>query len=144
MSQSSQIRLASEVKAIRAALTAGMLRTITVQQRESQADRKVTGPCWVSRVVLPAPLENTICELVREVIQLLGEGSEEYTMPALEPVYAEWTGFRAHVSAKEPEPPVPEAEKYKCLMKEVTNSLTILYIYGGGHSYAFLITCLSR
>lgn len=136
MSKSSQIELATKVKAIRAVLTAGMQRPIIVQQRESQADRKVIGPCWVSRVMFPAPLEHTICELVHEVIQLLGEGSGEYTMPALEPVYAEWTGFRAHVSAKEAEPPIPEVEKYACLMNEVINPLTILYIYGGGHSYA--------
>lgn len=138
MSEKSKRKLALEVEGIRAVLTAGMPLPITVQQQLSQGDRKGAGPCWVSRVTFPAPHENSLCELVRGAIEELGEGGEEYTMPALEPVHAQWTGFRANVSAKEPEPSISETDKYKCMMKEVTSPVTILYMYGGGHTYAFL------
>ena len=134
MSDFSEAQLAADIDFIRAALTATTSDPIITQQIASQRGPKFLGRCWVSRVTFPAPTEASVSSLLAAVIEHLGDGGEAYTMPLLEPVEAHWTGFRSGVSAREPEPPIPEVDKYAGLMKEVTSPITILYAYGGGHT----------
>ena len=129
----SKSELAAAVKRARGMMTATMSGPVTKRQRETSADREAKGPSWVSRVVFPAPPEDSIRQIICDAISVLGVGDEKYITPAVENVQAQWTGFRAGVPKVEPEPLISEPEKFDCLMREVSKPLTILYAYGGAH-----------
>ncbi|EEH03137.1 conserved hypothetical protein [Histoplasma capsulatum G186AR] len=57
------------------------------------------------------------------------EGHETYDVPLLADVEAEWTGHWSGVNAKSPQPDVSE-EKFKSMMAEVKEDVTILYLHG--------------
>ncbi len=99
-------------------------------QHLSLKDPGVKGPLWISRVTMPAP-EDDVRQALFRAIDGLKEGAETYTVPELKSVEAEWTGYRANVSANAPEPSITEGEKYLNLMKEVSSSVTVLYLHGG-------------
>lgn len=107
--------------------------TISEQQAMFLKDPGVKGRMWVSKVALPPPPEDDVRQHVFAAIAALGTGTEEYTKPRLEPVGAEWLGFRGGVSDNEPEPSMTEQEKYHSLMGEVKNQTTILYFHGGSN-----------
>lgn len=88
---------------------------------------------WVSKFTLPRPPEDDVWQHVFSAIAALGNGKEAYIKPALEPVGAEWLGYRGGVSDTEPEPSMAEQEKYDSLMGEVKNKITILYFHGGSN-----------
>lgn len=131
--------LAAAVERARAMTAAGMSGPVTKRQRETTADREAKGPLLVSRVWFPAPSDDDVRQVICNAISALGVGDERYTIPVIEHVQAQWTGFRAGVPRSEPEPLIAEAQKYDCLMKEVSSPLTILYAYGGAHLYVLLI-----
>lgn len=133
MSNPSTADLAIAVKQARAILTSGFKTAVLTRQRETTQDREAKGSLWVSRVTLPAPAEDDARQIIFNAIETLGIGNEQYTRPTTEAVKAQWTGYRAGVSAMEPEPNVSEAEKFCGLMKEVECPITILYTYGGAH-----------
>ncbi|KAK2754863.1 hypothetical protein FQN54_006756 [Arachnomyces sp. PD_36] len=118
------------VTVLRLILTYPHPPSITAQQEGSLKDPGVKGKMWVSKVEMPAP-EDAVRQLLFTAIQDLKEGGEEYTPPALEPVEAEWNGYRANVSDTEPEPGMSEPEKYENLTKEATTNVTLLYFHGG-------------
>ncbi|KAL9636603.1 MAG: hypothetical protein Q9204_002199 [Flavoplaca sp. TL-2023a] len=102
-------------------------------QRETNSDRQARGPCWVSRVVLPAPVETDVLNIILDAVRSLGNGSERYMVPTIENVHAQWTGYRAGVGNDEPEPIMSESEKFDKLQKEVTSPVNVLYLHGGSH-----------
>ena len=134
MADTSKEDLRTTIRAIREFTTVRMLNTpVGTLQRETNDDREAKGPSWVSRVTLRAPAENDACQIVLDAIGDLGTGKEQYTVPALNDVRAQWTGFRAGVAAKEPEPKLSEVDKFLYLNKEVRTPTTILYAHGGGN-----------
>jgi acetyl esterase/lipase len=128
---------------LRTELTVHMLRnmlgpdsktsTITAAQKLTTKDPGVKGKMWVSRVRAEAEgrgeeSKETVMQAVRE----MGDGTESWEEPPSRPLEAEWTGFRAGVSDKEPESTdLLEKAKFDNLMKETTSKVTILYFHGG-------------
>lgn len=126
--------LSDMISTIRGLLTARMLSTpVGTLQNETKADREARGPCWVSRVVLPAPIETDALDIILDAVRSLGNGSERYTVPTIENVHAQWTGYRAGVGKDNPEPSMAESEKFDKLQEEVTSPVNILYLHGGSN-----------
>ena len=106
-------------------------KPLSYSQRLSLRDPGIKGPVWISKVTIPAPTETGALDGVIDAIRELGDGTETFTIPSVDPVEAEWTGHRSDVSKKEPRPDLPEADQYKSLMKETTSQVNILYLHGG-------------
>ncbi|KAL8680657.1 MAG: hypothetical protein Q9186_003142 [Xanthomendoza sp. 1 TL-2023] len=128
---------------LRTEITVNIIRTLMdspqptpllKQQTWSLKDPGIKGPMWISKVTLPKPEEQDIHHLLIEAIDRLNEGGEgTYTTPAILPVEAEWTGYRANVRHDRPRLDLSEAQHYERLMREVTSPTTILYFHGGAH-----------
>lgn len=116
-------------------LTGGPPQSIGRLQKLSLRDGGIKGKMWVSRVTFPVPeeTEGGLREVVLRSVKELGDGSETYWEPQLEPLEAEWTGYRKDARSDEPEPEMAEGEKYESLMKEVTSDVMVLYFHGGAH-----------
>lgn len=125
------LRTALVVNIIREMLGNSPPSTISKQQEDTLRDPGVKGKMWVSKVTMPAPSEEAVLDLLVNTIDALKRGDESYSRPALLPVEAEWTCYRADVADNAPEPSISEAEKYENIMKEVTNDVTLLYFHGG-------------
>lgn len=109
--------------------------TISRAQELSIRDRIIKGNMWVSKLTIPKPPEDDIRQVLFKAIEglkELGDASGGYQEPDVLPVEAEWTGYRAGVSAQSPEPAISEAEKFTEMMREVTSEVTVLYFHGGG------------
>ena len=127
-------QIAAAVSNVRKARLASMWQPISVRQLKSVQDKQVRGPLWISRVTFPAAEDSDLLRLITESISCLGDGGdghENYSLPPITHVSAEWAGWRVGVSAKEAEPTISEGEKYRALMKDVSSPLTILYLFGG-------------
>ncbi|PKX93487.1 alpha/beta hydrolase [Aspergillus novofumigatus IBT 16806] len=125
------LRTALTVTIIRNVLCNSPPSTISMQQRSTIQDPGVKGRMW-----------GAIRDVLSQAIRAIGTGDEEYLTPALAPVTAEWTGYRASVPHNAPEPSISEADKYKCLMEETTTDVTLLYFHGG--SYYLMDPCSHR
>ncbi|KAJ5687733.1 hypothetical protein N7536_010352 [Penicillium majusculum] len=110
-------------------------------QKQGIRDPGVKGPMWVSKVTLPQP-EIDVRDAVLHAIEDLKTGDETYDIPGTIAVEAEWTGYRAGVGKKTPEPDLSEEEKYKKLREESPSDMTILYLHGG--AYFLLDPCSHR
>ncbi len=127
-------QIATAVSNVRKARLATMWQSISVRQSRSLQDKQVRGPLWVSKVVFPAAEDNDLLRLITDSISCLGNGEDghnNYSLPPVTQVSAEWTGWRAGVSAKEAEPTISEGQKYRALMKDVSSPVTIFYLFGG-------------
>ncbi|KAL8971944.1 MAG: hypothetical protein Q9183_000807 [Haloplaca sp. 2 TL-2023] len=103
---------------------------VATLQREMSEARQARGPCWVSRVVLPAPHDSDALNIILDAVRSLGNSSEDYKVPTIENVHAQWTGYRAGVGHDEPEPDIAESEKFDKLQAEATSPVNILYLHG--------------
>lgn len=101
-------------------------------QRAGLKDPGITGPRWISKVTIPNE-DDALLEVIDNVMELLGDGTETYTRPEVIPVEAEWTGCRSRAGKKEPRLDISEAEQYQKLMEEVSSPVTILYFHGGAY-----------
>lgn len=101
-------------------------------QKQGMRDSGVKGPMWVSKVTLPRP-DVDVRDAVLHAIEDLKTGDETYDIPAPIAVEAEWTGYRAGVGKKTPEPDLSEEEKYNKLREESPSDMTILYFHGGAY-----------
>lgn len=120
------------INVLREMLCNGPRSTVSQQQKGTLRDPGVKGRMWISRVRVPAPQEDDVRQLLFKVIEELNvTGQETYIQPQPQPVEAEWTGYRSHVSKDAPEPSISEEAKYKNLMEEVTSEATVLYFHGG-------------
>ncbi|KAI4256616.1 MAG: hypothetical protein LQ352_002006 [Teloschistes flavicans] len=91
----------------------------------------------VSRTILPAQNEAGVLQLVRDTIHASGnggEGHDNYGPMSAFDVAGEWTGRQADPSIRKIESTSSESAKYETIVEETTNSLTILYLFGG-HFY---------
>lgn len=130
----SRAEIATAVAEVRKTRSQLSWDTISARQSRSTKDREVRGPLWVSRVTFPAAGDEHLLRLITDSIGSLGDGGsghENYTLPPVVQVSAEWVGWRSGVSAKEAEPAVSEEQKYKYLMKDVSSSVTVFYLFGG-------------
>lgn len=115
-------------------IMAGSTSSITQQQSFSLRDPGVKGEMWVSSVTLPTPEDDLRQLLFKVIAEMSEDGKESYTKPALEPVEAEWTGYRSGVASDAPAPQgLSEADKYSKMMQEVSSDVTILYFHGGAY-----------
>ncbi|KAL8768653.1 MAG: hypothetical protein Q9209_005212 [Squamulea sp. 1 TL-2023] len=121
------------VNIIRSLLNSPKPTPLLKQQQWSLKDPGIKGPMWISKVTLPKPEEEDIRDILIETIKSLKAGDGVYTSPALLPVEAEWTGYRANVRHDRPRLDLSEAQHYGRLMSEVTSPVTILYTHGGVH-----------
>jgi len=96
----------------------------------------VKGRIWISRTIMPVPLEDDISSALCRAIEGLkepGDGPGGYEKPKLFPVEAEWTGYRSGATKNSSELSCSEAQKYSEMMKEVTTKTTVLYLHGGAY-----------
>ncbi|KAF2760940.1 alpha/beta-hydrolase [Pseudovirgaria hyperparasitica] len=121
------------IKILRDILLNGPPTTITKQQKGAMKDPGIKGNMWVSKVTMPAPLEDDARQLLFQIIEELKEGEITYKQPPPQPLEAEWTGYRANAKPNAPELPISEAEKYDRMMEETTSPTTLLYLHGGAH-----------
>jgi hypothetical protein len=101
-------------------------------QRRGLHDPGVKGPMWISKVTLPQP-EDAVRDAVLRAIEDLKTGDETYDIPEPTSVEGEWTGYRAGVGKKTPEPDLSEEEKYHKLREESPSDMTVLYFHGGAY-----------
>jgi acetyl esterase/lipase len=117
-------------------------RSMSYLQHISRKDPGIKGPVSIAKVTIPAPLdENGPRDAIVRAIKELGDGTETYTLPDVEAVNAEWTGYRKGVLKNEPRPDVTEEDQYKILMSTVTSKTAILYFHGGAY---FLMSSASH
>lgn len=102
-------------------------------QRYLGRDPGIKGPVWISKVTHPAPSETDVLDVLVQAVRDLGDGSEQFTVPSLLSVEAEWTGSRRGVSKNAPRPDLPESEQYQRLVDENPGETTILYFHGGAY-----------
>ncbi|RDW72034.1 hypothetical protein BP5796_08068 [Coleophoma crateriformis] len=107
---------------------------ISKTQKMLNKDPGVKGRLWVATAGLKRPAEYDIRKALCEAIEQMKEPGAQpggYTIPELQDVEAEWTGYRAGATKSSAPPRIPEAEKYKEMMREVSSPVTILYFHGG-------------
>jgi hypothetical protein len=105
--------------------------SISEQQRRFLKDVPVKGPMSICRITVPVGDGDGVNDVVEEAIQTLGQGSEEYSMPLIEEVKAEWVGHRSGVEKDTPEPKMVDMERYKMVVQDVTSDVVMLYAHGG-------------
>lgn len=130
---------------LRSEVTVNVLRSFVVDsppqsisktQHMLNKDPGIKGRIWVSTATFPPPQEDSLRQaLFTAIEELKEEGVEKggFKEPDCLPVEAEWTGYRAAATPSSSPPKIPEEEKYKELMKEVTSPVTILYLHGGAY-----------
>lgn len=88
---------------------------------------------WISKVTIPRPPEHDIRNILIKAVDDMKEGREKYTLPDINAVEAEWTGYRSRVPSNSLRPDLTEAQHYERLMSEVSSQTTILYLHGGAY-----------
>ncbi|KAJ5135586.1 Alpha/beta hydrolase fold-3 [Penicillium bovifimosum] len=142
-----QMSPASGKQDLRTELTVAVIRSFMggntalgkVQSRGLK-DPGVKGPMWISKVTLPQP-EDAVRDAVLRAIEDHKTGDETYDIPDTAAVEGEWTGYRAGVGKKTPEPDLSEEEKYHKMREESPSDMTILYFHGGAY---FLLDPISH
>ncbi|KAI4168765.1 MAG: hypothetical protein LQ343_006147 [Gyalolechia ehrenbergii] len=125
------LRTEITVRIIRSLLDNPKPTPLLEQQRWSVKDPGIKGKMWISKVTLAKPEEEDIRNILTEAIDSMDGGRGTYTVPAIVPVEAEWTGHRANVRHDRPRLDLSEVQHYEKLMAEVTSPVTILYLHGG-------------
>ncbi|PTB67188.1 hypothetical protein BBK36DRAFT_1091758, partial [Trichoderma citrinoviride] len=125
------------VSFIRALLTPSTPRPISYAQKLSTRNTEIKGRIWISLYASPPPPETDLRDALLHVVESMrdpssGDGNS-VRVPQLVPVQAEWTGYRAAASKREPQPVMSEAAKYRAMMKECREPTTVLYFHGGAY-----------
>ena len=102
-------------------------------QADTLQDPGIKGAKWISKVTIPRPEDDDVRRALLRVIDGLKEGEEEYAIPDLANVEAEWTGYRSDVGDTAPRPDLSEEVQFERLMEETSSDATILYFHGGGY-----------
>jgi hypothetical protein len=108
---------------------------ISKQQSFFPADAPAEGNVWVSRLTIAGNGEAGVAAAVKEAIELTGDGTEIFTMPACEDITAEWVSCRPGGKKEDPEPKVPENWKYFSMLKDLKSDVVMLYAHGGHSVY---------
>ena len=115
-------------------------RTMTTSQRASMRHLPTKGRIWIGKYTAPAPVDSSGLKtaLARAITAQNHTDlpTPNVTIPDVNPVYAEWTGYRAAADGKTPLPTnLSGKQVYDAMMKEVKCPTTTLYLHGGGYSY---------
>ena len=102
-------------------------------QADTLQDPGIKGAKWISKVTIPRPESDDIRQALLSGIEGLKAGGEDYALPDVAAVEAEWTGYRKGVADGAPRPELNEEAHFERLMEEVTSDATILYFHGGGY-----------
>ena len=87
---------------------------------------------WVSKVIVPLPSEHDVLDRLLGTVDAMKERDAIYDIPSIEPVEAEWTGFRKDANEKTKHmTDLPESELYDKMMQDTTSDVTVLYMHGG-------------
>ena len=126
-------------------------KTIGYLQHIGLKDPGIKGPVSVAKITFPAPMdaEGPRDAIVR-AIKDLGNGTEQYTLPDVVAVEAEWIGYRQGAAKNEPRPDAAERDQYRILMAGVSSKTTVLYFHGGAYflmdpsSYRIPVSTLAK
>ncbi|RFU80272.1 hypothetical protein TARUN_1948 [Trichoderma arundinaceum] len=121
---------------IRSLLTPSKPRSISYIQNLTTRNVDIKGKIWVSLYASPPPPETDIRDALLQALESMRDPIVEENkmrIPSLAPVEAEWTGYRASASAKDPLPIISESAKYNEMMKECKEPATVLYFHGGAY-----------
>ncbi|KAI1078042.1 alpha/beta hydrolase fold-domain-containing protein [Whalleya microplaca] len=123
------------ISVMRSMLRHAKPQSILTAQAMTLHDPGVKGRIWVSKVVTENPPERGVLDALMAAIDATKDPKEEAPLvePAIVPVEAEWTGYRAAATPKSTLPEILEERKYRELMKECTSSTTVLYFHGGAY-----------
>ncbi|CAG8961502.1 hypothetical protein HYFRA_00013853 [Hymenoscyphus fraxineus] len=105
--------------------------SISEQQNNSLISPPVKGPVWVANFTLPFPPEDSVRQILLEVIDKFNDQRSFYVRPISTPISMEWVGFRKGVGKDEPASNLSEVEKYQGLMRDASGPGIIMFIYGG-------------
>ena len=120
------------VNFVRSLLTRGPPKSISVQQAFSLKDPGIEGPMWVSKIIVPAPSERDALDKLLGAIDARKSPGAVYNIPTIDPIEAEWTGFRKGANSKaKPPTDLAESALYERMMEDTSSDVTILYIHGG-------------
>ncbi|KAL7929053.1 alpha/beta hydrolase fold domain-containing protein [Trichoderma chlorosporum] len=124
------------VSFMRALLTPANPHSISYAQKLTTRNEEIKGRIWISSYASPAPPETDIRDSLLNAIESMRDASVKGStirVPELTHVEAEWTGYRASASKKEPLPKISESAKYYEMMKECKEPTTVLYFHGGAY-----------
>ncbi|KAL6911103.1 alpha/beta hydrolase fold domain-containing protein [Trichoderma evansii] len=124
------------VSLIRSVLTPAKPRPVSFIQKFTTRDTEIKGKIWVSSYASPPPPESDIRDSLLKVVESMRDPSVKEgntRIPPFAHVEAEWTGYRAAASKKEPLPNISEVAKYNEMMKECHEPTTVLYFHGGAY-----------
>ena len=104
---------------------------VSAQQQATQKSHGRKGPLWISKVAFPAPCEDDARQMLFRSIERLSEEQETWSQPQTVTVDAEWNGHRRseHAMASEH---ITAQEEYDGIMRDISSSLTIMHVHGGG------------
>ncbi|KAI5305980.1 hypothetical protein KEM56_002652 [Ascosphaera pollenicola] len=87
---------------------------------------------WISHVTFPKPEDDVLEKLLRAV-DSLKDGETTYDIPEVVDVKGEWSAYQANADQKAPLPDVSEEERYKLMMNDVKEDVTVLFFHGGAY-----------
>lgn len=129
------------VSVLRAFLASGKWApgaSMTNMQRMTGRGGEVKGKRWAIPYTAPAPPEEACGDAVMGAIERLMPDKKfaKATTPAqIVSVEGEWQGVRPDAGDDEPQPAIPDSEKYKQLLESCTSNATTLYFHGGGYYF---------
>ncbi|KAK3995831.1 alpha/beta hydrolase fold-domain-containing protein [Cladorrhinum sp. PSN332] len=142
--QSKYLDLRTEmvVNLLRAFINPSTPKSISSTQKMLNKWPPIKGKIWVANYTLPFSLPPTDTEsiqtLVSQVIDELSPTGKSlrhaYTMPSVDSISAEWTGYRHGATTSSPLPSdLSQRALYEEMMKDVTSPITVLYFHGGAY-----------
>ena len=125
-------KIQAVVKQIREVVNSESQPTLSSRQAKSAKKRPPTDSEWVSGVELPAPSEDDVLQALLEAVKELGDGGEDFAVPNVQPVQAEWVGHRKDSGNRTPQQQ-SNKEAYECLLRDCSSQVTIVFVHGGGY-----------
>ena len=105
--------------------------TISLRQAKSVKHRAVKSTEWTSRIKVTES-EDDVLSILLEAIKALGHGDEDFPVPEIASVEAEWVGHKTDGSV-DASNRLSDREKYEMLVQDCSSRVVILYVHGGGY-----------
>lgn len=125
------LKAASTIAVLRACARGLRPGRLSTAQRDSLSARKADEQYLTVRCRLPVPPKNNLADVIAQVFNSLGDGSETYERQGCEDLRGDWVGPCKRSAVPGSSSSAPEIVQYNTLMSTVTQSTTILYIHGG-------------
>lgn len=130
----SRDQIAGVIQKVRTAIFSKANTTpISIRQNASLKGEAPEIAPWVSHVELPAPPseQDGVQQLLLKAIETLGQGNEQYVVPSLQRIQAQWTSATSNLPPGINQMERSDEAKYHSMMDKVTCRVTILYVHGG-------------